>query len=223
MNEAIESTSTLARWLITGGVGLGSFLAVVVGGVVLRRLLDGRKLAPPPALIGIGGVAIALVVVLVFQPQKLWIDDVVDDVDPLAEGTPSMVVPMASIGPDEMMSEPMPDEDGPSVLRSGTFVDRDHPTSGTAKVIELEDGSLILRLEDFATDNGPALQVYLSTAPTDAGHGDFDDDFVHLGALKGNIGNQNYDIPAGTDLDTYTTVVIWCDPFNVAFGAAALA
>ena len=220
----IESTSTLARWLITGGIGIGSFLAVVAGGLVLRRLLDGRRLVPPPALIGVGGVVLALVVVVVFQPQKLWIDDVVDDADPLAgDATPTMIVPMASIGPDEMMSEPMPDEAGPTVLLTGTFVDRDHPTSGTARVIELEDGSLLLRLEDFATDNGPALQVYLSTAPTDAGHGAFDDDFVHLGALKGNIGNQNYDIPAGTDLDTYTTVVIWCDPFNVAFGAAALA
>lgn len=134
-----------------------------------------------------------------------------------------MIVPMASIDPDETMSEQMPTDTGPAVLRTGSFVSRDHPTSGTAEVIELGDGALLLRLEDFATDNGPSLQVYLSTAPVDAGHGAFDDDFVHLGALKGNIGNQNYDIPAGTDLDNYTTVVIWCDPFNVAFGAAALA
>lgn len=223
---AVESsTSTAARVLITGGIAIGSFLAVAVGLLVLRSLLarGGRDLPAWPA--AIGGVVLAVVVVVVFQPQKLFIDDVVDDADPLATPTESstgtMIVPMASIGPDEAMSEAMPDE-GPQVIVTGTFVDRDHPTSGTAKVIQLGDGSLVLRLEDFATDNGPALQVYLSTASTDAGHGDFDDDFVHLGALKGNIGNQNYDIPAGTDLDRYTTVVIWCDPFNVAFGAAAL-
>lgn len=217
--ETAESTSTLARWLITGGIGLGTLIAVLVGGLVLRALLKRWDRNLPGAVIGAGAVAIMIVVVAVFQPQKLFIDDVVDEADPLA-GESEMIVPMASIAPDETMSEQMPSATGPMVLRTGSFVSRDHPTSGTAEIIELGDGSLLLRLEDFATDNGPALQVYLSTAPIDADHGAFDDDFVHLGALKGNIGNQNYEIPPGTDLDRYPTVVIWCDPFNVAFGAA---
>lgn len=221
---AVESsTSTAARVLITGGFALAAFAAGVVAVLVLRALLARRDRALPMAWAGVGGLVLALVVAVIFQPQKLFIDDVVDEPDPLARATePAMIVPMASIGPDAPMTEPMPQDPGPTVLSSGSFVDRDHPTSGRAEVIELADGSRILRLEDFATDNGPALQVYLSAAPIDAGHGDFDDDFVHLGALKGNIGNQNYDIPPGTDLDRFPTVVIWCDPFNVAFGVAGL-
>ncbi|MCB1018203.1 MAG: DM13 domain-containing protein, partial [Acidimicrobiales bacterium] len=74
-----------------------------------------------------------------------------------------------------------------------------------------------------ATDNGPDLNVYLSTAPADADEGAFDDDFVDLGDLQGNIGDQNYEVPADVDLDRYQTVVIWCVRFGVAFGAATLA
>jgi hypothetical protein len=222
----------LARWLITGGIGIGTVLVVVAAGLVVRSLLRRREINLPVPVIATGALVVALVVVVIFQPQKLFIDDVVDEADPLAAGSEDVIVPTESIAPDEAPSEQTPAEAEPSeqtpveaeptVLTMGSFVSRDHPTSGTARVIELGDGGLVLRLEDFATDNGPGLQVYLSTAPTDASHGAFDDDFVHLGPLKGNIGNQNYDIPAGTDLDRYTTVVIWCDPFNVAFGAAAL-
>jgi hypothetical protein len=106
---------------------------------------------------------------------------------------------------------------------SGGFVDRSHPTSGNALV--LNDGSeqRFLRFEQFATDNGPDLYVYLSTAGPDAPEGEFDDDFVDLGRLSGNVGDQNYEIPPDVDLDRYSTVVIWCRRFAVAFGAAPLA
>lgn len=110
----------------------------------------------------------------------------------------------------------------PAVLRSGTFMDRSHPTSGTAAVYDLAGGTRVLRLEDLRTDNGPDLLVYLSAAPADAPAGDLDDDAVDLGRLKGNRGDQNYDIPPGTDLDHYRTVVIWCRRFGVAFGVATL-
>ncbi|MYJ29837.1 MAG: DM13 domain-containing protein, partial [Acidimicrobiaceae bacterium] len=83
-------------------------------------------------------------------------------------------------------------------------------------------GQRFLRFEDFRTDNGPDLNVYLSAAPPDAAAGDFDDDFVDLGDLKGNVGSQNYEIPAGLDLDHYSTVAIWCVRFGVVFGAAEL-
>jgi hypothetical protein len=62
--------------------------------------------------------------------------------------------------------------------------------------------------------------VYLSAAGADADAGAFDDDFIDLGDLKGNIGPQNYEIPADVDLERYSTVVIWCVRFGVAFGAA---
>lgn len=107
-------------------------------------------------------------------------------------------------------------------LVSGSFIDRSHPSSGTANVLNDGTAQRFLRFEDFQTDNGPDLNVYLSTAAPDAPAGEFDDDFIDLGDLKGNIGPQNYEIPAGLDLTRYRTVVIWCVRFSVAFGAAGL-
>ena len=108
------------------------------------------------------------------------------------------------------------------VEASGSFIDRSHPTEGSARVLGDGSGVRFLRLEDFRTDNGPDLNVYLSAAPPDAPAGAFDDDFVDLGDLKGNVGSQNYEIPAGLDLDRYSTVAIWCVRFGVVFGAADL-
>jgi hypothetical protein len=105
-----------------------------------------------------------------------------------------------------------------SIVYEGTFVgvnDGIHNAEGQAKVIKLSDGSNFLRLEDFRSTNGPDLYVYLST---DKGKSDF----VNLGRLKGNIGEQNYKIPQGTDLSKYDTAVIWCQAFSVLFGSAEL-
>ena len=100
----------------------------------------------------------------------------------------------------------------------GNFVgagDGFHNTEGVAKIIQLADGTDILRLENFKATNGPDLYVYLSTDKTNA-------DIVNLGRLKGNIGNQNYLIPAGTDITKYNTALIWCRAFSVIFGSAQL-
>lgn len=102
--------------------------------------------------------------------------------------------------------------------RTGSFVgvgDGVHNAEGLAKVIPL-DGSKILRLENLHVTNGPDLYVYLAT---DKGASDF----VSLGKLKANNGNQNYNIPSETDLTKYDTVLIWCRPFSVLFGSADLA
>jgi hypothetical protein len=90
-----------------------------------------------------------------------------------------------------------------------------HNAEGIAKVIQLDDASMILRLENFKATNGPDLYVYLSTDNSAS-------DIVNLGRLKGNIGNQNYDIPEGTDFSRYDTVLIWCQAFSVLFGSAQL-
>ena len=108
------------------------------------------------------------------------------------------------------------------VEAAGSFIDRSHPTEGSARVLGDGSGRRFLRFEDFRTDNGPDLNVYLSAAPPDAAAGDFDDDFVDLGDLKGNVGSQNYEIPVGLDLDHYSTVAIWCVRFGVVFGTAEL-
>jgi hypothetical protein len=104
------------------------------------------------------------------------------------------------------------------LLLTGSFVgvgDGIHDAEGIAKVIPIEDGGNVVRLEDLVVTNGPDLYVYLSTDKSAT-------DFVSLGKLKANIGNQNYLIPAGTDLSKYDTVLIWCRAFSVLFGSAEL-
>ena len=91
------------------------------------------------------------------------------------------------------------------------------------QILDVGGESRIVRLEDLETDNGPDLFVYLSTNAADGDEGAFDDDYVNLGRLKGNMGDQNYGIPAGTDVRKFRSVVIWCDRFDSAFGAADLA
>jgi hypothetical protein len=106
-----------------------------------------------------------------------------------------------------------------NALRTGSFVgvgDGIHDADGMAKVIPLQDGSNILRLENLQVTNGPDLYVYLATDKSAS-------DFVSLGKLKANNGNQNYNIPSETDLTKYDTVLIWCRPFSVLFGSAELA
>ena len=104
------------------------------------------------------------------------------------------------------------------ILKTGFFVgagDGIHSAKGLAKVIPLQDGSNILRLENLQVTNGPDLYVYFATDKSAS-------DFVSLGKLKANNGNQNYDIPTKTDLTKYDTVLIWCRPFSVLFGSAEL-
>lgn len=116
----------------------------------------------------------------------------------------------------------MPEQPQVRVEASGEFISRSHPTQGSTVVLGDGTGQRFLRFEDFRTDNGPDLNVYLSSAPPDAPAGQFDDDFVDLGDLKGNVGSQNYEIPRDVDLERYSTVVVWCVRFSVAFGAADL-
>ena len=100
----------------------------------------------------------------------------------------------------------------------GNFIgvgDGIHKAEGLAKILTLSNGSQILRLEDFRSTNGPDVHLYLSTDKQAS-------DFIDLGRLKANIGNQNYQIPLDTDLNKYKYVLIWCQPFSVLFGSAQL-
>jgi hypothetical protein len=106
----------------------------------------------------------------------------------------------------------------PVAERAGTFGSGAHDTRGRALVLGDATDQRFLRFEDFETDNGPDLNVYLVSSTT----GDVSD-AVDLGDLKGNVGDQNYEIPAGVDLDRYDRVVVWCVRFGVAFGGADLA
>jgi hypothetical protein len=134
------------------------------------------------------------------------------------------IMAAAAAAPDSRAMENVPG-DAPRLLASGEFVDADavHRGSGKALVYELPDGQHLVRLEEFRTTNGPALVVYLAKHPMPAAASDVNDNgYVSLGKLKGNIGNQNYPVPAGTEIREYNSVVIWCELFGVLFSPAAL-
>ncbi|MCY3934915.1 MAG: DM13 domain-containing protein [Chloroflexi bacterium] len=127
----------------------------------------------------------------------------------------AMPVASAGVDTDDEAQEATP-------LRSGDWIEIDpiHRAEGSATLWQLGE-QRILRFEDFRVTNGPRLHVYLSqNAPT----GIFDDveGFIDLGPLKGNIGNQNYEIPADLDLSAYRSAVIYCVPFGVVFSSAEL-
>jgi lipopolysaccharide export LptBFGC system permease protein LptF len=116
-------------------------------------------------------------------------------------------------------------QDTAKTLETGTFHGKVHSTSGRATIYQEQGGKLVLRLTNFKTSNGPDVHVILIAAK------DADDDAnflkssterVELGKLKGNEGDQNYEVPTGTDLTKFQTVSIYCERFNANFGAAPL-
>jgi len=126
---------------------------------------------------------------------------------------------------DKMQDDKMTHESMAKTLFTGKFHGKVHATSGRATVYQEADGKLVLRLTNFKTSNGPDVHVIL-VATKDAGD---DANFlknnterVELGKLKGNEGDQNYEIPAGTDLAKFRTVSVYCERFNANFGAALL-
>lgn len=107
-------------------------------------------------------------------------------------------------------------------LFSGKFHGKVHKTEGRATVYQEADGKLVLRLTGFKTSNGPDVHVVLVAAYEDGNSLKSDMERVELGKMKGNEGDQNYEIPAGTDLTKFRTVSIYCERFNANFGAAPL-
>lgn len=220
--------------------------ALTVDGVLTRRVL-----LPAAAVVAVIAGAVGL---YLFQPWLLFVDEEVSEAlpvaaaaaseEPMAEGSmteepmdgESTAEPMVE---ESMTAEPMADEPsapaattptppaGPVELARGELISHEHTTTGTARVLQLEDGSRVLRLEGLDTSNGPDLRVWLTDAPVIEGRDGwfvFDDGaFVDLGELKGNQGDANYEIPADVDLDALTSVSIWCERFAVSFGAAELA
>lgn len=111
-----------------------------------------------------------------------------------------------------------------NVVATGTFHGDAHHTMGRATVYQTEKGE-VLRLTHFKTTDGPKLHVLLIAADDAKDNLNiFGEkiDKVDLGPLRGTEGDQNYDVPAGTDLSKYKTVAIFCERFLVTFGAAPL-
>jgi Electron transfer DM13 len=163
-----------------------------------------------PVVWALAAAAAVLVVVALalFQPWKLVVDERVAEAPPTA----------APVAP-EAAAEPI-------VVARGELISHEHESSGSVVVLELPDGSRVLRLEDLDTSNGPDLQVWITDAPVIAGRDGwhvFDDGrHVDLGDLKGNIGSSNYPLPPEVDLAQLSSVSIWCQRFAVSFAAAEL-
>jgi hypothetical protein len=165
-------------------------------------------------------VVVTAVALPLFQPWRLFTDKLVDEALPSA--VPISTQSSSTTPPTVSAKQ----SSAPAKLLTGTLISHEHETSGTVTVLRLADGSRVLRLENLDTSDGPDLKVWLSDAavvPGRAGWHVFDDGrYLNLGSLKGNHGNQNYPIPADVKLENFRSVVIWCDRFNVSFGAATL-
>jgi hypothetical protein len=159
------------------------------------------------------------------QPWLLLIDDVVAEQLPITNPAAPTDAPTdspAAAAPDPSPSPgPTAPSTAPVTLLEGSFISRDHSTSGAVAVVQLADGSRVLTITGLATDNGPDLYVYLDDDAADAESSAFDDGF-DLGPLRGNIGDLVYTIPDALDLSTIASVAIWCDRFSALFGAANL-
>lgn len=153
-------------------------------------------------------IAIAIIMLAIgwyaFRPELLFIDKTVSEEFPGGAA-------MASI------------ENQAVELSKGSFRGLAHETKGSASIFQLPDGKRTLRLTGFETSNGPDVHVYLTAAQVEKGTEAIKEaGFIDLGSMKGNKGDQNYDVPANTDLDKYKNVAIWCARFSVNFGEAAL-
>jgi hypothetical protein len=152
-------------------------------------------------ILAAAGLPILVAAWWAFRPEKLWINEKVDEPAPFASSL------------------------DPQTLYTGRLEGKAHQTSGRATIYKSSDGKQYLRLTDFTTSNGPDVHVILARSD-DKGLGQEtvkgNLDSVELGSLKGNQGDQNYDLPATTDLNKYGAVVIYCERFHAIFGLARL-
>lgn len=155
-------------------------------------------------IIGAGVVVLALGW-YAFRPELLFIDKTVNEDFP-GRGA------IASV------------DKGLTAFTQGNFKSLAHATTGLASVYQLADGRRTLRLTQFETSNGPDVRVYLTAGEIEKGNDAIREaGFVDLGSMKGNKGDQNYEIPPEVDLNKYKHVTIWCRRFGVNFATAPLA
>ena len=152
-------------------------------------------------IVGVIGLPVLVGAWWAFRPEKLFINQKVNEAAPTT-----------------VSSEPQP-------IYTGKLEGRAHATSGRATIYESTESKRYLRLSDFTTSNGPDVHVVLARGEDKAlDRAIVKDnlDGVELGLLKGNQGDQNYDLPANTDLNQYQAVVIYCERFHAIFGVARL-
>ena len=149
-------------------------------------------------------------------------------IDEDASPSPDALMEEAA-SPSPMAQEPTPTPSAsaapsePVAVKTGEFHSVEHHGSGTATIYQLPDGKHVLRLENFEVLNGPDLYVWLSAAPDANDEATIlNNEYIELGRLKGNEGNQNYELPAGVDPSAFNSVTIWCRQFSVNFATAPL-
>jgi hypothetical protein len=158
-------------------------------------------LSPKKLILILLGVPVLVGAWWAFRPEKLFINEKV------SEAAPAVL------------------SGEPEALYTGRLEGKIHQTSGRATIYKTADGKEYLRLSDFTTSNGPDVHVVLVRAEDKALDGEIvkgELESVELGTLKGNQGDQNYDLPASADLDKYQAVAIYCERFHSIFGVAKL-
>jgi hypothetical protein len=171
-----------------------------------------RPWARLPALGTVAAVALASVFVGYWTGFR---DDAVDEDVAIAAEQAGGVERDAALG--AARPERERERSGPVELASGRFTGEDgHSGGGIATVVEEPGGDRLLTFTEFDVDPGAAVEVYLTPDTGEVG------DRIELGGLKGNVGDQQYEIPAGADLRRYDSVVLWCTPFTVRIAVAEL-
>ncbi len=169
--------------------------------------------------LALAAVVAAGAALYLFQPWRLVVDREVQEALP-AVAAPSEAQPSAA-----RSAAPSAAPEA-RLLGGGAFISHEHETSGRAELVRLADGRHRLLLRGLDTSDGPDLRVWLTDREAKPGRAQwkvFDDGrWVELGRLRGNRGNQSYDVPASVDLAGLTSVSIWCKRFAVSFGAAPL-
>lgn len=181
------------------------------------------------------GVALLIFIFVWFEPHKAFIDERVDEVVPQAETVIQEDAAPTTSSDSSAGTTPLPADETsvvvttlvppvayPVLLSQSVLIDVAHGGSGTVLVLELEDGSRVLRFEDLDVLNGPDLVVILSDRSLSGADDYTDGQYLILGELKGNLGNQNYQIPAEVDLSEWATAAIWCRRFNTTFNVASI-
>src|SRR3712207_5330917 len=174
--------------------------------MVIRRLARSRLFWVVGALLA---AVLVYLAVGVFGVQTLFYDTEVSE-----------DFPVDAPAPEERGS---PQAANPVAVSAGEFHAVAHPGTGDAIVHRLEDGSHVLRLENLVIFNGHALSVFAVAAQDANGNETVQKaGSLNLGPLKGNKGNQTYELPAEFDPKKYRAVSMWCRRFSVNFATAPL-
>jgi hypothetical protein len=199
---------------------------------MVRRDTEVKTARPRPTRRAVGVVTVVSVVLLLtaallaFQPWKIFVDTSVDEALPGNPGHAAAAAAAAAVtaapGLTSQATPATPATPATTVIARGTFTSFEHRTTGTASILRLADGSHVVRLENLSTSDGPDVHVWLSTGRVSADAQALVQGHVEVGRLKGNLGNQNYVVPRGLDPSRFHSVVIWCERFSVAFGAATV-